>query len=172
MRGVEEVRKSIHQSWWAKGLGLGLGVLCWGFKGNSLGRGLHFSNRVRGISTRTINQATTLSLSQTIWPRWASRQFLTLPNPNTFYRAFQKLLERYNKCIVAGGDYFEGDLSFMCVLSIKVTIRKKVWKLIICTSYVYIYIYIYIQMIWIQLYSFMHSYLMPIIIWFHVIIPV
>ena len=26
-----------------------------------------------------------------------------------FYRAFQKLLERYNKCIVAGGDYFEGD---------------------------------------------------------------
>ena len=25
-----------------------------------------------------------------------------------FYRAFQKLLERYNKCI-AVGDYFEGD---------------------------------------------------------------
>ena len=24
-----------------------------------------------------------------------------------FYRAFQKLLERYNKCIAAGGDYFE-----------------------------------------------------------------
>ena len=22
---------------------------------------------------------------------------------------FQKLLERYNKCIAAGGDYFEGD---------------------------------------------------------------
>ena len=22
---------------------------------------------------------------------------------------FQKLLERYNKCITAGGDYFEGD---------------------------------------------------------------
>ena len=22
---------------------------------------------------------------------------------------FQMLLERYNKCIVAGGDYFEGD---------------------------------------------------------------
>ena len=31
MRGVEGVRKSIHQSWLAKGLGLGL--LCWGFKG-------------------------------------------------------------------------------------------------------------------------------------------
>ena len=26
-----------------------------------------------------------------------------------FHGAFQKLLERYNKCIVAGGDYFEGD---------------------------------------------------------------
>ena len=31
MTGVEGVRKSIHQSWLAKGLGLGL--LCWGFKG-------------------------------------------------------------------------------------------------------------------------------------------
>ena len=29
MRGVVGVRKSIHQSWFAKGLGL----LCWGFKG-------------------------------------------------------------------------------------------------------------------------------------------
>ena len=26
-----------------------------------------------------------------------------------FYGAFQKLSERYNKCIAAGGDYFEGD---------------------------------------------------------------
>ena len=39
--------------------------------------------------------------------------------------AFQKLSERYNKCIAAGGDYFEGDESFICVLSIKVPIRKK-----------------------------------------------
>ena len=31
MRGVGGVRKTIHQSWLAKGLGLGL--LCWGFKG-------------------------------------------------------------------------------------------------------------------------------------------
>ena len=31
MRGVGGVRKSIHQSWLAEGLGLGL--LCWGFKG-------------------------------------------------------------------------------------------------------------------------------------------
>ena len=26
-----------------------------------------------------------------------------------FDGAFQKLLERYHKCIAAGGDYFEGD---------------------------------------------------------------
>ena len=31
MRGVGGAKKSIHQSWLAKGLGLGL--LCWGFQG-------------------------------------------------------------------------------------------------------------------------------------------
>ena len=34
------------------------------------------------------------------------------------HEALKKLLERYNKCIAAEGDYFEGDLSSMCVLSI------------------------------------------------------
>ncbi len=37
-----------------------------------------------------------------------------------FHGASKKLFERYNKCIAAGRDYFEGDLNFMCVLSIKV----------------------------------------------------
>ena len=41
-----------------------------------------------------------------------------------FHGAFQKFLERYKKGIAAGRDYFEGDYSFMCVLSIKVPIRK------------------------------------------------
>ena len=41
-----------------------------------------------------------------------------------FHGAFQKLVERY-KCMTAGGDYSEGDKSFMCVLSIKVPIRIK-----------------------------------------------
>ena len=45
-----------------------------------------------------------------------------------FHGALKKLLEPYNKCIAVGGDYFEGDKSFMCVLSIKVGIRKKVRK--------------------------------------------
>ena len=96
-----------------------------------------------------MHQSITPSLSQIIWPRWASRQFLTLPIVQTllpvtfgqeaqekterlslwdneeikeavtkvidtlaqedFHGAFQKLLEGYNKCIAAGGDYFEGD---------------------------------------------------------------
>ncbi len=43
-----------------------------------------------------------------------------------FHGAFQKLLVRY-KCIAARGDYFKG--SFMCVLSIKVTIRKNLGNL-------------------------------------------
>ena len=42
-----------------------------------------------------------------------------------FHGAFEKLLERYNKCIAAGADYFEGDYSFMFVLSRKVPIRKQ-----------------------------------------------
>ena len=42
-----------------------------------------------------------------------------------FHGALPQLLERYNKCIAAGGDNFEGDESFMYVRSIKVPIRKK-----------------------------------------------
>ena len=47
-----------------------------------------------------------------------------------FHGAFQKLLDRYYEFIAAGGDYFEEDLSFLCVLSIKVSIRKKSGKLL------------------------------------------
>ena len=92
-----------------------------------------------------MHQSITQSLSQTIWPRWASRQFLSLPIVQTllpvtfayslelkeklsgcryetieemkdavtkvidtltqedFHGAFQKLLERYSKCIAAVG---------------------------------------------------------------------
>ena len=62
---------------------LGLGLLCWGFKGVQeeilLEEPSTLQIRVSGISTRTMHQSTTPSLSQTIWPRWASRQFLTVP---------------------------------------------------------------------------------------------
>ena len=81
MRGMGGERKSIHQSWLAKGLGLGL--LCWAFKGVHVeipreeASTLQIGSVV--ISTRTMHQSTTPSLSQTIWARWASRHFLILP---------------------------------------------------------------------------------------------
>ena len=40
---------------------------------------------------------------------------------------FQKLLERHNKCIAPGGDYFEG--FHVCTIN-KSAYTKKVWKLI------------------------------------------
>ena len=116
-------------------------------------------------------QSTTTSFSQTIWPRWTSRQLLSLPIVETllrdfwlfpklrgcryetieemkeavtevidtltqedFHGAMQKLLEWYKKCIADGGDYFEWDYSFMCLLSIKVPIRKKETYLMILVS--------------------------------------
>ena len=50
---------------------------------------------------------------------------IDMPTQEDFDGAIQNLLERYKECIAAEGDYFEGDSSFMCVLSIKVPIRKK-----------------------------------------------
>ena len=44
-----------------------------------------------------------------------------------FHGAFRKMLERYNKCIAAGGDYFEGN--YVRTIN-KSTHTKKVWKLI------------------------------------------
>ena len=52
---------------------------------DSVGRDQHSSNRVSGISSRTVHQSTTPSLSQTIWPRWVSRQFLTIPIDQTLH---------------------------------------------------------------------------------------
>ena len=56
----------------------------WGSSGrDSVGRGRYSSNRVSGISTWTMHQSTTPSLSHTSCPRWASRHFLTLPIAKT-----------------------------------------------------------------------------------------
>ena len=68
-----------------------------------------------------------------------------------FNAAFQMLLEQYNKCIAAGGDYLEGDKSFMCVLSIKVPIRKNSVNLF-NDPRIYIYLYIYV---WLYIYIYM-----------------
>ena len=47
-----------------------------------------------------------------------------------FYGALPKLLERYNKCIAAGGDYIEGVLQFYVCTINKNAHTKKAWKLI------------------------------------------
>ena len=52
-----------------------------------VGRGQHSSNRVSGISSQTMHHSTTPSMSQTISPRWASRQLLTLPIVHTLLPA-------------------------------------------------------------------------------------
>ena len=76
------VRKSIDQSWLAKGLGL----LCWGFKGvqEEIPREEASTLQIGSVaSSRTMHQSSTPSLSQTIWSRWVSRQFLSLPIVHT-----------------------------------------------------------------------------------------
>ena len=63
----------------------------------------------------------------------AVTKVIDTPTQEEFHRAFQKLLERYNKCIVAGGYYFEGDYHVSTIN--KSAHTKKVWKLIEATSY-------------------------------------
>ena len=161
MEGVGGVRKSIRQSWLAKGLGLGL--LCWGLKvvqeeipseeistlqigsvafqaGQYTSPQLHPCHRLfalcdfwlfpklRGCRYETIKET-----------KEAVTKVIDTLTQEDVHGALKKLLERYNKCIAAGWYYFKGDESFMCVLSIKVPIRKKSGNL----SYApHIYIYI------------------------------
>ena len=83
MTGVGGVRKSIHQSWLAKRLGL----LCWGFKG--VQEEIPPSEEASTLQISSVafppGQCTNpqLHLCQTIWPRWASRQFLSPPTVQT-----------------------------------------------------------------------------------------
>ena len=78
MRGVGGVRKSIHQNWVAKGLGL----LCWGFKGvqEEIPREEASTLQIGSVAFPP-GQCTSPQLHpyHRLWPRWASRQFLTVP---------------------------------------------------------------------------------------------
>ena len=128
---------------WSKGLGLGL--ICWSFKGVLEEIPSEEASTLQ-IGSVPFPPGQSTSPQHTIWPRWASRHFVTLPIveillPVTFgyslsseavimrqlrrwkklwqrsltcsqedlHGAFQILLERYNKSIAAGGDYFEGN---------------------------------------------------------------
>ena len=140
--------KSEHQSWLAKGLGLRL--LCWGFKGvqeeipskeaSTLQSGQwHFQqdNAPVHISILVTDYLTKMGIKTVPYPLYipdlAPCDFWLFPKlrgcrnetieemkeavtkvidtftQEDFHGTFQKLLERYNKCIAAGGDYFEGD---------------------------------------------------------------
>ena len=83
MRGVGGVRKSMHKELIGQKVRVRARVTMLRFYRSSgrdsVGRGQHSSNRVSGISSRTIHQSTTPSLSQTILAKWASRQLLILP---------------------------------------------------------------------------------------------
>ena len=188
MRGVGGVSKSIHQSWLAKWLELGL--LCWCFKGiqeeisseeaSTLQIGsvafppgqctspqLHpchrlFDQHWHQDSSSPSHGPDLTSCDFGLFPKLrgcrnetikemkeAVTKVIDMLTQDDFHGAFQKLLERYNKYIAAGEDYFEGDYNFMCVLSIKVPIRKKSGNLfnnprIYIYIYIYVYIYIYI----------------------------
>ena len=148
MRSVGGVRKSIHQSWLAKGLGLGL--LCRGFKGVQEEIPSEKTSTVQiGSVAFPAGQCTSPQLHPChtlfdqdgiktvpqppyipdlapcdfwLFPKLRGWRYETIEEmkeavtkvidtltEEDFDGAFQKLLERYNKCIAAGGDYFEWD---------------------------------------------------------------
>ena len=144
MRGVEGVGKSEHQSWLAKGLGLGL--LCWGFKGvqeeipseeastlqielvafpagQCTSPSLHPCHRLFDQDGHHPPYSPDLAPCDFwLFPKLTGCCYETIEEMKEtvtkgidtltqegFHGSFQKLLEQYNKCIAAGGDYFEGD---------------------------------------------------------------
>ena len=148
MRGVGGVKKSIHQSWLAKGLRLGL--LCWGFKGvqeeiprkrpalfksaqwhfqqdnTPVDNSILVTDYLIKIGIKTIRHppySPDLALCDfCLFPKLRVCRYETTEEmkealtkvidtltQEDFHGAFQKLLKRYNKCIAAGGDYFEGN---------------------------------------------------------------
>ena len=127
MRGVGGARKSIHQSW----LGKGLGLLCWGFKGVQqdnapVHNSILITDYLTKIGIKTVPQP---PYSQDLDPcdfclfpklkgcryetikemKEAVTKVIDMFTQEDFDGAFQKLLEWYNKCIAARRDYFEGD---------------------------------------------------------------
>ena len=124
-------------------LGLGLGLLCWGFKGVQVeipseeGQWhFHQDNAPVHNSILVTDYLIKMGIKTVphppyspdlapcdfwLFPKLAGCRYETIEEmkeavmkvidmltQEDFYGAFQKLLERYNKCIAAGGEYFEG----------------------------------------------------------------
>ena len=150
MRGVGGVRKSVYQSWYAKGLSLGLGLLCWGFRGvqqeipseedstlQTCQCHFHQENTPVPNSILVTDYLTKMDIKTVphlpyspdlvpcdfwLFPKLRGCRFERIEEmkeavtkvidtltQEDFHGALQKLLQRYNKCIASGGDYFEGD---------------------------------------------------------------
>ena len=140
MRGVGGVRKSEHQNWLAKGLGLGL--LCWGFKGVQeeipwgqwhfqqdnapVHNSILVTDYLTKMGIKTVPQPPNIPdlapCDFWLFPKLRGCRYETIEEmkeavikvigtltQEEFHEAFQKLLERYNKGIAAGGTYFERD---------------------------------------------------------------
>ena len=127
--------KSIHQSWMAKRLGLGL--LCWGFKGVQeeipseednapVHKSILVTDYLTKMGIKTVPQPPysphIAPCDFGLFPKLRGCRYETIEEmkdaltkvidmltQENFHGVFQKFLERYNKCIAAGGDYFEGD---------------------------------------------------------------
>ena len=93
----------------------------------------------------------------------AVAKFIDMLTQEDFHGAFHKLLERYNKYIAAGGDYFEEEFH-VCTIN-KSADRKKVWKLVFNQTCLYIYIYIYIYGFIIYIYTYIYIYIYIYIIY-------
>ena len=113
MRGVGGVRKSIYQSWLAKGLApvhnsilvtdyvtkMGINTVPHPpYSRDLVPCDFWLFPKLRGCRYETIEEMKE-SVTKVIYT----------PTQENFHGASQKLLERYNKCIAAGGDYFEGE---------------------------------------------------------------
>ena len=148
MRGVVGVRKSIHQRWFAKGLGLGLSYEVlrefrkrFRRKRSALLKSgqLHFHQdnppvhhsifvtdylTKKGIETVPPHRYSPdlAPCDFRLFPKLRGCRYETIEEmieavtevidtltQKDFRGTFHKFLQRFNKCIVAGGDYLEGD---------------------------------------------------------------
>ena len=157
MRGVGGVRKSIHQSWLAKVLGLGYYVEVlrefrkrfrrkrptlfksgqWHFHQDNapVHNSIIVTDYLTQMGIKTVPQPpyspdrapcdfwlfpklTGCRYETTEDMKEAVTKVIDTLTQKDFDGAFQKLLERYNKCVAAGGDYFGRGLEFhVCTIN-------------------------------------------------------
>ena len=134
MRAVGGVRKSIHQSWLAKGLGLGKRFcrkrpsVQWHFHQDNapVHNSIIVTDYLTKMGIKTVPKPTYCShlalCDFWLFPKLKGCRYETIEEmketvtkviytlrKEDIHGAFQKLLEQYNMCFAAGGDYLEGD---------------------------------------------------------------